>query len=489
MTAAVEPARRSAAAVRCLLCLLMLGAVAHAQPQSEPGAVSAQDVLASSARHYPSILERIAQRRGAEGSMLEADGAFDLVFSADGYSRLAGYYDGTAIKGGVRQNLPGLGSSVYADYRISNGSFPIYEDVNYTNELGEIKLGVLFSLLRDRDIDDRRFERIDARLAMREAELDLLLTRIGVQRRALVAYWRWVTAGRTLEVYENLLALARDRQAGLEEQVRSGAQAEIFLIENRQNITRRETFVTDARRDLRFAANELSLYYRDDAGLPLVPQPGALPAAAPIGAVERLEPGDARDPAEALERRPELALLSTALERARYRIALAENSLKPRVDLNFELARDFGAIAEGGPSRDGTDAIVGVSFSVPLQQRTARGRARQETARIDAIRHQQRLREDQISIEIENIVVNLNAAEDLLGLAADQVEQTELVREAEQRRFDNGASDFFLVNVREETAANARVQYYAADLERQIARADYDAAIVDLQRLGLETQR
>jgi outer membrane protein TolC len=445
-------------------------------------------VLASSAEFYPSILESIAQRRDAEGKLLETEGAFDLIFSADGISRLSGYYDGTAVKGGVKRNLPALGSSMYADYRLSNGVFPIYEDQNYTNQAGEIKLGVLFSLLRDRDIDDRRFQRIDARLGVREAALDMLLTQIGVQQRASIAYWRWVTAGRALEVYENLFAIARDRQSGLEEQVRRGAQAEIALIENQQNITRRESFVTSARRDFRLAANELSLYYRGADGMPSVPAPERLPPAAPIGAVEELALRNPADVTTALTRRPELELLKTAFERAQNRIALASNAIKPRVDLNLEVARDLGSIAEGGPSRDGTDTIVGVSFSVPLQRRQARGRVYQGQAQIEAIGQQRRLQEDRIAIEIENIVLELNVAEELLLLEGDQVEQTERVRAAEQRRFDSGASDFFVVNLREETAANARIQYFSADLARHIARANYDAATVDLERLGLDAR-
>jgi outer membrane protein TolC len=466
------------------LALLLLET--RAADAAEP--LTAADVLASSATHYPSIVESLARRRGAEGRVLEADGAFDLVFAADGSSRLSGYYDGSAAKGGVRRNIAPFGARLYADYKLSDGFFPIYEDANYTTDRGAISVGALFSLLRDRDIDDRRFARTDASLSLRAAELDVLLTRIGVQQRALVAYWRWVTAGRTLDVYRNLLLLARDRVAGLEEQVRSGAQASIFLVENRQNITRRETFVTSAARDLRIAANELSMYLRDPDGKPRVPEDSELPPAPPIATEAPPPTRIAPDTATALARRPELELLRTAIARAENRVALAANSMKPRVDVNVELAQALGSVAEGGPSRDSSDARVGVSFSVPLQQRVARGKLQQERAAIDAIVAEQQLQREQIEVEVENIVLDLNIAEDLLRLAAEQVEQTELVRAAEQRRFENGASDFFVVNLREETAANARIQYFAADLDRRIARANYDAAIVDLAGLGLETE-
>jgi outer membrane protein TolC len=464
---------------------LSMTSLALASTSASAKYLTESEVLASTARHYPSIVESLARRRGAEGKVLEADGAFDVVFAADGESR-SGYYDGALLKGGVRRALGTLGASVYADYTITDGAFPLYEDVNTTSDGGEIKVGTLFSLLRDRDIDEQRFQRADAALSLRAAELNVLLTRIGVQQRALIAYWRWIAAGRTLEVYRELLKIARDRETGLEEQVRAGAQASIFLVENRQNITRRETFVATAERNFRIAANELSLFYRDSDGNPRLPEAGDLPPAPPLIADEPWPAAPTGDSATALARRPEIELLRTAIARAENRKALASNALKPRVDVAVELARDLGSPAEVGLPGASTDARVGLYFSVPMQQRVARGKLQQEQAAIEAIIAEQQLTQEQIALEIENIVLDLDVANDLLRLAAVQVDQAELVRAAEQRRFENGASDFFIVNVREETAANAQIQYFSADLERRIARANYDAAVVDLERLGLD---
>ena len=451
-----------------------------------PRALSAEDVLTSSAEHFPTILEALAERRGADAALLEAEGGFDLVFGADGSSRTAGFYDGSVIDSGVRQNFGPLGSSAYAGYRLSDGTFPIYEDANYTNDRGELKVGVLFSLLRDRDIDDRRFRRTDARLAIREASFDLLLTRVGVQQRALAAYWRWVTAGRQLEVYDTLLAIALERESGLEEQVRSGALAEIFLVENGQNITRRQRLAASARRDFQSAGLALSFYYRDADGEPQLPLAEQLPPTAPIGELESLAVGAGPGMMTSIMQRPELAILRTAIERAQNRIALAENSMKPRVDLNFELSHGLGAIAEGGPSRDSTDAAMRLSFSVPLQRRAARGRIARERAEVEILEQRERLQLDRLEVEVQDIVLALDVAEELLRLAEQEVDQAETMRDAEQQRFESGASDFFLVNIREERAADARIQYLAADLERRIARINFDATTMDLARLGVD---
>jgi hypothetical protein len=110
-------------------------------------------------KHFPSILKALAERQGAEGKVTESLGAFDLVFAPTALIALTGFYDGTALGGKVIKPLRPLGAKLYGEYSLSNGDFPIYEDSNFTNNGGTAKLGVLFSLLRDRDIDKRRFGR------------------------------------------------------------------------------------------------------------------------------------------------------------------------------------------------------------------------------------------------------------------------------------------------------------------------------------------
>jgi outer membrane protein TolC len=191
---------------------------------------------------------------------------------------------------------------------------------------------------------------------------------------------------------------------------------------------------------------------------------------------------------EALARRPELDILRTAIERERNRIALAENQLKPRVDFFLEVQSGLGTIAEGGPSRNSTDAMAGFTFSFPLQQRSGRGRLIKARAELEARRMQQRMREEQIELEIRNLLVDLNVSRELLMLSAQEVEQSEILRDSERRRFESGASDFFLLNIREETAANARINLLEAEFQARIARANYDAATVETSRLGISSE-
>ncbi|MGF1545670.1 MAG: TolC family protein [Parvularculaceae bacterium] len=470
----------------------LLVARAAGGPARAADHLSADEVLAASAAHFPRIVESLAKVRGAEADALAAQGAFDIVFSGTARDRATGFWTGRFVNVEAKRNLRPLGASVFGGYRLSEGTFPIYEDIEFTNTGGEFKVGAIFSLLRNRQFDDRRFATRDAALALSEADLGLLLTRVGVQHRAIGAYWRWVASGRQLAVYEELLKIANRREAGLEEQVRRGARAAITVTENKQNILRRERLVMEARREFLTATNDLSLYYRDERGAPVTPASTLLP---PAGAVRPLADdaagatpvdGDERALGEALRRRPELSLLRTALARAEGRIDLAANELNPQLDFSAEVSHDVGNVAEGGISRDSTDTIVALRFSQPLQRRAARGKLAAAEAEREALAARRRQTADEIEIELRNIVIGLNVSRQLAVIAENEVEQTEIMEGAERRRFASGASDFFLVNVREETTADARIRYLLADLETRLAEAAYAAATVDLGRLGLE---
>lgn len=473
-----------------LLLLLVLHAVAGTARGAETPAgpalqpLTAREVLASSAEHFPGILRSLAEQRAALGKTLEAQGDFDIVFSSDGFNRLDGFYDGRVAGAGVKRPFREIGGNLYGGYSISDGNFPVYEDEYFTGANGTLKIGALFSLLRDRAIDPRRAGLVDARLNLQKASLEVLLTRVGVQQRALQAYWNWVMAGQQLVVYKELLQLAEVREAGLVRQVQDGSRARIFITENAQNITRRQSLTLNAQRKFRVAALDLSFYLRDNSGQTLVPAPDRLPKGSEESSAitplveEQLE--------ETLARRPELLILDTALQRARQRILLSENEMKPRLDLNLEYAHGFGGPGEGGISKNTEDFIIGFQVEVPLERSQARGRLARARARHRALQFERQQLEDRIEIELRNILLDLRTAEDLVALARREVEQARIMREAERKRFEQGASDFFLVNLREEAEANARIRFFASQREVRIARVNYDAAIVNLEKLGID---
>ncbi|GGE02271.1 multidrug transporter [Polymorphobacter glacialis] len=437
------------------------------------------EVLSSARQNAPLVLEALARVRGAEGRRLSADAAFDTVFSADAEQRLSGYYDGGIVETRVTQPLGNLGGYAYGGYRVSRGEFPIYEDERFTNKLGELKAGAVFALMRDRMIDERRFGRIAADADVALADADRLMVAIGVQARAIQAYNNWVVAGLRLQIYRDLLKLSQDRQQGFVRQVETGARPRITLIENEQNLLRRETLVVQSEQALDIAATALSLYLRGPDGQPVRPLSSRLPAdlAAPL-------PLPAQPRAMVLQR-PDLRSIDIRMQQAGQRLALDRNAFLPRLDLKVEASHDFGEVGLGGPSRSGTETKVGLAFTLPLQRSAARGRLAQTRAEIDAFEQRRRQAEDQILADIDALGITATSSARLNRLAADEADRAAAMATGERRRFQLGASDFFLVNVREEAAADAKVRRLDAAFRQIVAHADLAAATADITALGL----
>ncbi len=437
------------------------------------------EVLASSRRFAPAILEALANTRAADGRVLASEGAFDLLFSGEGFSRIAGFYDGTYVQGKAIQPLTNNGGQLEASYRVSRGDFPVYEDYSFTDRLGELKVRGVFALLRDRYIDDRRFGQRNALIERDIAGLDALLIAIGVQQRAIQAYGQWVAAGQQVRVYRALVGLAQDRQEGIRRQVQLGARAAILLTENEQNLLRRQSLLVAAERDLANAAQRLSLFWRDDDGRPRVATPASADLAADGPPVARYRSRSgagaaARYPADRAAAR---AGRSEARTRAEQAAALAASVC--RGGQGFRRAGTGRALARsvrGGGWLHFLDAAA-----EPCRQGQCRGgRGLYQRARMEAAAER-----------------GTDSGRD--RAAFDQSDRCRATRRAGARRggaggearrrrarlFQAGASDFFLVNLREDAAANAAIRRLDAEFRLAQARADLVAVAADLDALQL----
>lgn len=454
----------------------MLGGPAAGAAAAEP--LSLAGVLEGALAHYPEVRSAWEARRAREGRLQASQGAFDLRFEQTGYGRFSGFWDGKVLDNRVVQPLRFANARVFAAYEIADGEFPIYEDEFATLDDGEVKVGVALSLLRDRIIDERRFEVAESRLAVERAELELAATRILVQHSAATAFLRWVAAGHVLEVQRDLLALAQARDDFLQELVRAGDAPAIALEENRQNLLGRRARVIEAERELLDRAQQLSLFVRDAGGRARIPEPPELPAEMPV-----LPDVDAADVERALEtvfeRTPEMALLDNSMELQEQKLRLGRNQLLPRIDLTYELSRDFG---DGSRTRVGIDSILGFEVEIPIQRRLGRGRTAEARANLRRLSADRRLLEDRIRVEILRLANQIRAARALVETRAEQVERAAAVERGERERLEAGASEIFLVNAREEATANARTALVSARARHQLSLADFHATAVQLER-------
>ncbi|GJM14093.1 MAG: multidrug transporter [Pseudohongiella sp.] len=427
------------------------------------------DVIRSTSQFYPTIQAAQARIREKQADSLAATGAFDPRIDGNVSSRLGGFYDGSSGGAGLYKNLPFLGAEIFTEYAISDGSFPIYEDQLVTANTGEARVGLALSLIRDRDIDDQRFALLKAELETDIAGLSLQNERIAIFQQAYIAYARWLISARLFNAYNELLSVATVRGEALERQVSSGDVAEILLIENEQAILQRESLVVDANRQVELAAERLSLFLRSSEGLPTYPAyDDSLNI--PVDAEEFLNLPVAQIVDLALTNRPDIAAAKILQEQLQLEIQLAENLAKPQLDLKFYSARDFGNALD---NRLGTDHVVELSFSIPLETRTARGKRASANERLIGVGYDLRLLIDEAERDMRSSLVNLRATGELKDVALRELEVAQTLADAEARRFEAGTSDYFLLNVRERMLGEAQLRRWQAELNHQIALANY----------------
>jgi outer membrane protein TolC len=459
------------------LCWLILLLPAFIHPTSSH-ALSLDELLASSAQHYPKIAESIAMIEAQTGKIQTARGAFDWELNQKAFSRTSGFYDGDYMESQLTRRLSESATRLYGGYRVSDGDFPVYEDQNYTLTGGEFNAGISMALWRDRLIDEDRFAYKDADLELQQKEIDLLLTRVSVQYDAMKAYIDWIAAGKALTIAEDLLKLSLERQEGFRKRVEKGDLAAIYLTENQQYIAKRQADVNDAQRMLDNKTARLGLYWRDTNGNMMYPEktvmPSEFPETAPI-AIDRFA-----DVERARKIRPELLRLDTGLKREKNKLLLGENRILPKVDLIAESGRDIG---NGANRFTGTESKIGVNISIPLQQNVGKGQMLQSRAHITQLEQQKRLLNDKIETDIYIAANNFYTAAKNVKQTEQEVNASLAMEKAERERFQNGASDLFLVNIREERTADAQRKQVLSILSLWHAIADYYIASFQTDRL------
>ncbi len=420
--------------------------------------LSLDDVLASVEKHYPPLLATLAERDIADAELLQAQGRFDLQLGAQMDTDRFGYYPNERLNAGLEQGFATWGASAYAGWRAGTGSFAPYDGKLDTRSLGEWRGGVKLPLLRNRTIDERRAGVRKANLGQRIADLSIDQQRLAVTQMAARRYWDWVASGQRLRVARDVLRIAQDRDRQLREAADLGQIAAVEVTENRRQILQRQAQLVEADRGVQQSAFELSLFYRDPAGNPQVPQNSQLPPALPPTAA----PSDGQlmqDLDFALDRRPDLARLSAQKEQTKVDVLLAENERRPAVDLNMGFTSESGT----GAVRRGPNELKGsLVFQLPFQRRTAAGKQAAAEAKVSQFTQRERFARDQIEAEIRDAASAVRAAHDRAVLAKDEVRVALDLADAERERFRLGDSSLFTVNLREQAAVDAELREVGA---------------------------
>lgn len=443
------------------------------------------EVLQSVMQHYP-LLQAVERERGiAAGRLTSAMGAFDTNVTGSGNALAPGTYENYRSDFGMSQLLPSGGVRMFGGYRTGFGDFPTYNLKQLTADAGEFRGGLTVPLARDRDIDKARAGRAQAQLDISLAEPAIERSRLDYMRAAARSYWNWLGSGERRTAAEYLIDLAAERDVELAFRVERGATANIERLDNQQNIALRQGLAVKADRAVQEAAIDLSLFFRDESGRPLLAGRRRMrPAPTPV------QPTAAQfqeSLSRALARRPEFQRLSLQREKLLVERRLASNQTLPGLDAQIVGNQDAGFGKSSLSGYNGLDRQVleaALVFQMPAQRREARGRLQTVHSQLVQLDKQLQYAEDRIRAEVQDAYSLLERAYEFYEQVSEQVELASLVARAEREQLRLGRSDVLRVTLREQAKFDATLLEIMA--RQEFWRADSDLRAADTS-LGPET--
>lgn len=419
----------------------------------------------------PQILMARSVIEEAEGRVLSAEGFYDTRINGDYYGRFSGFYGGQYGNINASQQIPWFNSRIYGGYRLSQGSFPIYEDQFFTNSGGEIKVGGEISLLRNRDIDKNRLELTNSALNVSLSRQRFEQDRLALKAQSARLMVDWTFWKETLSAYQTLYKMALTRENALRRASDAGNIPALALQENRQLVLSRQSEILAAQTNLVNIAGQLALFWRDQKGDPIqdhIPDFDFFPESDPFYDTDFdniLE--------EAFIRRPDLGALDLESRKIRNKIGLAENDQQPDLTFGYEISQEFGS---GSITREGTDNIAQLQFRLPIGTSQARGKEISLRAKLRGIEAKTQLIRDEIKTALSATDSQITLARRQISVAQEEVSLTERLFQAEERRFTAGLSSFFELNTLERRLGDAR-------LRLAVAHRDYHYLLVRFYRI------
>ncbi|PJE18241.1 MAG: multidrug transporter [Legionella sp.] len=417
------------------------------------------DILEKVDHFYPQVIIAYLEVSKAQGDYISALGKFDPSLNINSRSQPFGGYVNTHIDNELVVPTLKNGLKLFGGYRIGRGDWPIYYQNYLTNSGGEYRVGLSFPLLRNRAVDKERTALFTQAETIHLNNQNAASTKIKIYQEAIQAYWRWVEAGFQLNTFRHLLSLAKKRQKAITRQANQGELAKLAIAENLQMMIQRQQFVNQGEMMLEQAAINLSIYYRDEKGRRLKPKTSQLPHLITDKSIKTSTIFDR------LKDHPELRKMESYYRIIKMKQNLARNDLLPNLDAMAYTSKQYGS--GGYPRLVPQAGLVGISFKFPLCQREAKGKLLSTTSELQQIKTKRKFIYEKLSNQLANLFIAIRMYTQQINLLSHSLRLARKVEHGEIKKFHEGDSNLFLVNQREQTTTQVRLDLINAKISLQ----------------------
>ncbi|HMQ10116.1 MAG TPA: TolC family protein [Oligoflexia bacterium] len=414
--------------------------------------MSLKQLLKSASEFHPEMMSQYEKIKQSEQDINIAKSFFDTKLNFENNYAANGFYDGSYFSTFFEQSLPWSSINLYGQFKKSNGNFPDYEGHLETLSQGEMSFGIEWSILESFITDPRKIAILEAEFKNNIEVQQAQLVKIFFQEKAAQAFFKWKAYVKIFNTYQNLLALAQNRQEGLIKRNKFGDLATIYIEENQRYIFERERKVLLAKQLLDNAIIELLFFLRNSEGnIQYTPD------------TFKLEPDEIDEGALSFEDTDSSAINNfPGLSIFLFRKKIIDQTMQylkikrlPDLKIKTKYSKDLGT---GSQSLAPQEFDISSNFSFPLQNRKNKATYLKAKSKLRELNFSYQAEKEKLNNAYKQILVSKNTAQKQLKVIQQEVTIAKKLAQAERIRWENGDSNFLLVNLREQDLAATNIE-------------------------------
>ncbi len=413
-------------------------------------ALTENQIRESVRTRFPLIEAAMLKWQAAEADYTASKGAFDHQLKFKSRNLIEDEYENDFFQTSLERTLPYYGIGLIAGHRQGTGNFPAYDGKLETSSAGEIFAGISLPLLQNLSTDQVRSNLEIGKLQKLQAGVQLELKRNIYVHKALILYFKFLLEKKKYSIKKAVLELAENRNQMVKAKFKSGDIAKLKLTENERSIRKRKADLLKSEITLNGLTAQLNLY---------VPEFSPSLDHVQLDSMQISKPTLPK--AIDFSTLPQTQILELERKKAAVLERLYRQSRLP--SLNVEVL-GHKELSQNDPY-DPEALQIGIKFNYPLENRKATGKTVSQAYKTGALVKQQEyaVRELSRSYHYSNRALSLSLErwENLVK----EVENTKTMANAEKKLWEQGSSDLYLVNLREEDVADAEIRRWTTFFE------------------------
>jgi outer membrane protein TolC len=408
-------------------------------------AISEHDIIKSVIDHFPLIEEAELKYKSAKEDVVTNEGAFDHKLTFKSRNRIEDKYDNQYFETSIERQTSLGGLGLIAGHRQGRGNFPYYDGKYVTSGAGELFAGLTMPLLRDFKTDEFRTELQISNFKSKAQKAELEIKLNVYIHKALSLYYKHLFNNQKIKIRKEILEIAEKRQEMLEKKFKAGDIEKLKIIDNQRSVDKRKDELLKAEIEWIDSKTQLELFLKDPTGNQISLTKDLLP-------VDDIKPVNKE--IINLNTLPQVSLIDQEIKVINAKKELYEQSKLPGLKVEVLGSRELSA----NRPYDQEALQVGLKFDIPFENRKAKGASLSSEYKFLALKKQRDYLEQNLLQQYTFSHEGTKLSQIRWQVVSNEYQETLKLSLAEKTKWEQGASDLYIVNLREQDTADAEIK-------------------------------